>query len=168
MRRRRMGCDELHNADEGKPTAKSSIGATDDSHSPQSIHIPQEKKLSFHKSERLVSRKLIEALFGGWRSHSAVVFPIRAVYMLVEGDKAGVEVLVSVSKRHFKRAVKRNRVKRQIREAYRKNKQQIAEKAALSGKTLCIAFVWLADRLYDTAEVENSVRTLMQRVAEKI
>lgn len=76
---------------------------------------------TLHKSERLDKKKVIDKMFsGGARSFS--VFPLRVVYLPVEELEAPVSILVSVSKRRFKRAVKRNRVKRQIREAYRKNK----------------------------------------------
>ena len=75
---------------------------------------------TLHKSERLDKKKVIDKMFsGGARSFS--VFPLRVVYLPVEELEAPVSILVSVSKRRFKRAVKRNRVKRQIREAYRKN-----------------------------------------------
>ena len=76
---------------------------------------------TLRKSERLDKKKVIEKMFaGGSRSFS--VFPLRVVYLPVEELEAPVSILVSVSKRRFKRAVKRNRVKRQIREAYRMNK----------------------------------------------
>ena len=72
---------------------------------------------TLRKSERLDKKKVIEKMFaGGSRSFS--VFPLRVVYLPVEELEAPVSILVSVSKRRFKRAVKRNRVKRQIREAY--------------------------------------------------
>ena len=71
---------------------------------------------TLRKSERLDRKKVIEKMFaGGSRSFS--VFPLRVVYLPVEELEAPVSILVSVSKRRFKRAVKRNRVKRQIREA---------------------------------------------------
>ena len=70
---------------------------------------------TLHKSERLDKKKVIDKMFsGGARSFS--VFPLRVVYLPVEELEAPVSILVSVSKRRFKRAVKRNRVKRQIRE----------------------------------------------------
>ena len=59
-------------------------------------------------------------MFEGGVSKSFSIFPIRVVYMPVEQGEAPASILISVSKRRFKRAVKRNRVKRQIREAYRK------------------------------------------------
>ena len=72
------------------------------------------------KSERLCSQKALQKLFGGER-RSVSVYPIRAVY--ADSEEPGIRIMVSVGKRHFKRAVKRNRVKRQLREAYRLNKQ---------------------------------------------
>ena len=79
---------------------------------------------AFPKSERLCSRKAIEALFaGGNRAFSA--FPLRVVYRVipqVPSPSLSPQVLISVSKRHFKHAVDRNRAKRQIREAWRLNR----------------------------------------------
>jgi len=84
-----------------------------------------------------------------------------------EEDEEPVQILVSVSKRHFKRAVKRNRVKRQIREAYRHHKQILAEKMP-QDTSLAIAFIWLADELLDSQQVEKSVKRLLEKVAENI
>ena len=77
--------------------------------------------VTLRKPERLNRKKIIERMFaGGSRSFS--LFPLRVVYLPVPDLEAQAAILVSVSKRRFKRAVKRNRVKRQIREAYRLNK----------------------------------------------
>ena len=98
-------------------------------------------------------------------------FPLRVVFMTIdraEGD-APVQVLVSVSKRHFKRAVKRNRVKRQIREAYRLNKQILTDALQPTpDKALAVAFLWLADELHSTPDVTRSVVSLLRRMAEKL
>lgn len=65
------------------------------------------------------------------------------VYLPVEELEADASILISVSKRRFKRAVKRNRVKRQIREAYRVNKHELlnvlAEKAVPTGYRLYLS-----------------------------
>ena len=76
-------------------------------------------------------------------------FPIRVVYRLVDQqpDMAQVQMLVSVPKKHFKRAVKRNRVKRQIREAYRQHKQILWQKVLEGDKALLLSFIWLDDNL---------------------
>lgn len=126
--------------------------------------------LTFGKEEHLVSRKLMDRLFGvGSRSMSA--FPLRLVWLPVErvGDEPAAQVLISVSKRHLKRAVKRNRVKRQIREAYRTNKQRLVDAMRPTpGRALALAFIWQADRLYDSKDVEERMRSLLERLTERI
>jgi ribonuclease P protein component len=123
----------------------------------------------FKKSERIVSQKLIEELFGGSQSHSLAAFPLRAVYMQRERQEGQepVEVLVSVSKKRFHHAVDRNRVKRQIREAYRLQKQILIERTE-PGQTIAIAFIWLTNQHFPTAEVSTKVRQLLERIAKRI
>ena len=125
--------------------------------------------LSFHKRERIVSKKLIEQLFSKGSSFSISAFPLRIVVMETAqvADDVPVQVLVSVSKRHFKHAVDRNRVKRQIREAYRHHKQILTERVQQQ-QTLAIAFIWLADGLHESATVEKSVRILLGKAAERL
>ena len=98
-------------------------------------------------------------------------FPVRAVFMEMPADSkmAPVQVLVSVSKRHFKRAVKRNRVKRQLREAYRKNKHIVLDRMeARPDRMMAVALIWLDNNLHDTEEVESRVRSLLVRLGEKL
>lgn len=123
----------------------------------------------FPKKERLDSRKQIEMLFGGGGSLSMAAFPLRVVFIKKERARGDVPVqlLVSVSKRHFKHAVDRNRVKRQIREVYRQNKQLLCDVVPETEQVL-MALVWLADEHYSTQEVEKRVVKLMQRMVEKL
>ena len=119
------------------------------------------------KAERLHSRKLIEKLFGGGQSRSMSAFPLRVVYLAPTSPSddnestAMPQMLVSVPKRYFKRAVKRNRVKRQVREAYRRHK------SILEGQPVIMAFIWLDDKLYPSSLIEERVVNLMMRIKEK-
>ncbi len=121
------------------------------------------------KAERQHRRSIIGRLFEGG-SKSVSVFPLRVVYMPVGRDEADVPVsiLVSVPKRHFKRAVKRNRVKRQVREAYRQHKQILWEALADKPYGMVLAFIWLDKELHTTEEVRNKVKNLLGRIAEKV
>lgn len=125
-------------------------------------------KFTLPKVERLNSRILIEKLFTGG-SKSLPAFPLRIVYMPVEGDTLPIAtILISVPKKRFKRAVKRNRVKRQIREAYRKHKQILIDSLKNSNKKVALAFIWLDNELHDSADVEAKVVKLLQLTAERL
>lgn len=130
------------------------------------------RKQTLRKAERLCSKKLIDALFAGGNK-SLAAYPVRAVYMVVEKDApAPVSLLVSVSKRRFKRAVRRNRVKRQLREAYRRNKHILYQArwaaGVPDGAGVAVAFIWLSDELFATPVVEARVKNLLHRMAEAL
>lgn len=127
--------------------------------------------LTFGKEERICSRKLIEKLFGGGHSRSLAAYPLRAVYLETERDEAqpAVQILISVPKRCLRHAVERNRVKRQVREAYRHHRQMLLDR--LSGtpeRGLAVAFIWLDDRLHTTETVDKRVRNLLERIGERL
>lgn len=76
---------------------------------------------TFKKLEKLKSKKKIEQLF--LEGSSVTAFPLRLMYLQTSfKDGANIKIGVSVSKRNFKKAVDRNRIKRLMREAYRLNK----------------------------------------------
>ncbi len=127
------------------------------------------KERTFKKRERMVSLKLIESLFGGGCSQSVAAFPLRAVYMLAErhSDGTPVQLLISVPKKRFKHAVDRNRVKRQVREAYRQHKDLLYQTVP-EDQCLLLAFIWLSDDHWPSKEVEERVTSLMRRISEKI
>ena len=122
---------------------------------------------TLHKVERLDKKKIIEKMFaGGSRSFS--VFPLRVVYLPVEELEADASILISVSKRRFKRAVKRNRVKRQIREAYRVNKHELLNILVERKCRLAIAFIYLSDQLVESSIIEDRMRIALVRITEKM
>ena len=123
----------------------------------------------FPKQERIVSQKLIEELFTSGQSHSLTAFPLRAVFLNEDGkqNENAVKLLLSVPKRRFKHAVDRNRVKRQLREAFRKHKHLLAD-VIPDGQSLALAFVWMSDRHMLSADVEQRVVTLLKRIGQTI
>lgn len=126
--------------------------------------------LTLTKEERICSKKLIEALFAGNGSRSMTSYPIRAVFLeqkSAEGEPP-VQLLVSVPKRCFKRAVKRNGVKRQIREAFRRNKHVLADAVTGSGRSVAVALIWMSADLSATHLVETKVKDLLVRIKERL
>ena len=72
----------------------------------------------------------------------------------------------SVPKRYFKHAVDRNRVKRQVREAFRRNKSIITQNLTDDHEAVAMAFVWLTDEKFPSSEVENRMVRLLTRISE--
>ena len=122
------------------------------------------------------SKTLIDKLFTSKKGKVHTVYPIRMVSLEVDiardapgGDgksRCPVRVLFSVSKRHFKHAVDRNRVKRQVREAFRRNKSIITQNLTDDHEAVAMAFVWLTNEKYPSSEVENRMVRLLTRISE--
>lgn len=98
-------------------------------------------KRGLSKEERLCSQKSLDELFR--EGNSFVRFPFRVVWIKREKTDVPVRILVSVSKSKFKRAVRRNRIKRVLRESYRLNKESLLLKMDESSFGIDIAFLWL-------------------------
>jgi ribonuclease P protein component len=81
---------------------------------------------SYPKNEKLKSRKTIDLLFTEGKSVSK--YPLRLVYTPLKESDEKLKFGVSVSKKHFKKAVDRNYFKRLLRECYRLNKNLIIDK----------------------------------------
>ncbi len=98
-------------------------------------------RYTFNKGERLCSKKSIDTLF---RSGASIMaFPLRIQYLLTRcDDNNPVKVLFSVPKKRFKRAVKRNIIRRRMREAFRLNKHMIIGPIP-EGKQLICAFIYI-------------------------
>jgi ribonuclease P protein component len=118
------------------------------------------------KEERLNSKKIIEQLFAGG-AQSFVVSPLRIVYKPIEDSPVPVSILISVSKKCFARAVDRNRVKRQIREAYRKQKHDLWKFAEERNTHLVVSFIYTADKLISSPKLEKKIEALLALLIEK-
>lgn len=125
------------------------------------------ERFTLSKEERICSKKLINELFTG-NGRSMTAFPLRVVFMkrTIVDDQPRAAMLVSVPKRYFKHAVDRNRVKRQVREAFRRNKSIITQNLTDDHEAVAIAFVWLTDEKFPSSEVENRMVRLLTRISE--
>jgi ribonuclease P protein component len=81
------------------------------------------KQFGFGKKEKLKSRKQIDELFE--KGKSFTVFPLRVSYSFAPAAAPILQAGVTASKRNFKKAVDRNRIKRLLREAYRLQKMEL-------------------------------------------
>ena len=130
--------------------------------------MPSSTRNTFKKSERLCSRLLMERLFQG-DSKSVSAYPMRAVFLPVDKSvQQGVSVLISVPKKRFHDAVDRNRVKRQIREAYRKLKHSLVANMVSREEGLLIAFIYVSAKIEPTAYVEKRMSRLLEKISEAL
>ena len=117
------------------------------------------------KEQRLYKKKSIDLLFGKGRGFN--LYPFRVVVHAhpSENDEPSIpRVLVSVSKKRFHHAIKRNRVKRLIREAWRKNKSQLVLNCENHKVTFDLALVYTATTILSYQEVEKKVKQLSLRL----
>ena len=134
-----------------------------------------EMRCTFSQAERLKSKLVIDKLFAGGNG-SFAVFPLRTVYMKVEKDRTDgddassvpASILISVPKKRFHNAVDRNRVKRLVREAYRKNKHILWNALVDKDYTLAIAFICVTDTLPEYRKVEKVVVKAMNRIIDSL
>lgn len=122
-----------------------------------------EKTYSLSKAERLCGETTIAKLFEEGRSF--VKYPLRVVYKVEDESAASgglARMMVSVPKKIFKRAVKRNRVKRLVREAFRLNKHTLDGFCA--EQNLHIAFVYLDKQLPSQEQITRAVQAAFARI----
>lgn len=129
----------------------------------------QTLRQTFDKSERLSSHKVINRLFekGSTDTQTSYLFPFKVFYLYDSSLPANSlpQVLFSISKRNFKRAVDRNLLRRRCREAYRKNKHLFFE-SSQHQLPAYMAFVLIAKEKVDYSVIERSLQKLIVRISK--
>jgi ribonuclease P protein component len=124
-------------------------------------------KQTFRKPERLVSRLAFETLLKEGSGHH--VFPVRMIWQeMTLATRFPVQVAFSVPKRNFRRAVDRNRIKRLMRESYRKNKAVLYSLLTGGGKQFAVLFVYSGRKIPVFKEVDTSIHSNLRHLASLI
>lgn len=134
------------------------------------------------KCDRLCHRKSVDMLFD--KGHSVYAYPLRMFYLSLTGEQvrelcgghdvpAGygrVQMMVTVPKKKFKRAVDRVLLRRRIREAYRLNCHELRGDVAADaqGRYLLLAFIYVGGEMREFASVERKMQKLLSGVHEAL
>ena len=119
------------------------------------------------KYERICKENDIQALFD--KGAGVSVYPYRVIFLFRKDESrpVTVRVLVSVSKKRFHHAFKRNRVKRLMREAWRKNKASLYEICQRDNISVDVALVYTATVIHSYEEMMVKTRKAVQEIVKK-
>lgn len=130
--------------------------------------------LRLYKKEKLCSVTAINSLFAIKQRETApqqgalIAYPLRMVWRANEKriKPSGIQFLISVPKKKLRHAVDRVAMRRRIREAYRLNRHLIKLPAEIPA--LDVAFIYVADRITDSAHIHAAMVKLLQRADNAI
>lgn len=117
---------------------------------------------TFTKAERLSSKIIIEKLYESGKSIQSPPFKIN--WMEAPQSNVRVKVIISVPKRLFKKAVDRNKLKRLIREAYRKNKNVLYE--GIDTKNIFLMIIYTSKTLENYRDIEKGILTTFKKICK--
>ncbi|MGY3792448.1 ribonuclease P protein component [uncultured Aquimarina sp.] len=118
---------------------------------------------TFGAKERLKSKKEIDLIFSEGKSIAR--YPVRLIYRKTSSkNESSIQTSVSVSKRNFKKAVQRNRIKRLLRESYRKNKYLVINNTS---HHFTFMFLYTGKEMPDYILIESKIKEILQKFVVK-
>ena len=115
------------------------------------------KTRTFKKSERLSKKKLVKELFD--KGSSFYLYPFKVIHHVSEEQIEAHQVLISASKRNFKKAVDRNKIKRRVRESYRLNKTSLSIQ-----QNLLIAYIYTSKEILPYDKIQKKLVLCIERL----
>ena len=114
------------------------------------------------KSEKLRSFGAIRRLFTEGRG--GFVYPLRYVVYAEDGEQMSAEILFSTPKKFLKRANKRNKVRRRMREAFRLNKELLL--SSDTPRQMQIALIYSTKEVLDYKTIENATKRILENLSK--
>ncbi|PHN05578.1 ribonuclease P protein component [Flavilitoribacter nigricans DSM 23189 = NBRC 102662] len=112
---------------------------------------------------------MIQAMFSR-QGESFGQYPLRLVWMPMEERRSEfpVQFGLSVPKRHFKKAVQRNVLRRKIREAYRLNKYRIYRDLPDEEQQYGFMVLYTGREMHDYETIEKAMQQMIRRFIKKV
>lgn len=122
---------------------------------------------SFQRNEKLKGRKNTDRIFREGKTF--LIYPVKVFYVLESVDgivelKAGV----GAGTRNFKKAVDRNRIKRLLRECFRKEKPALQSALLQSNKTMLVFFLYIGKEMPDHLSLRRKMKKITQTLIDRI
>lgn len=122
----------------------------------------KEIRYTLGKDERLKSRKVIDHLFKEGKSFS--IYPFRIVWKYQPDATSILRAGFTVSTKHFKKAVDRNRIRRLIKEAYRLQKNTLQQQLQLANKPFALFIIYVGKEVPPYLLVVDKIVLILQRL----
>jgi ribonuclease P protein component len=128
-------------------------------------------KFTYQKKDKLKSRTQMQFLFS--KGTAINMHPIRLLYT-IEKEEAGIfsngllQAGVGAPSRQFRKAVKRNKVKRLLREGYRLEKPNFTNSINLTNTRLNLFFLYVDANVQTQQEIQATIKLLLQKLADKL
>ena len=120
---------------------------------------------TFSKQERLCSRSLIDNLFTDKHSRRLNCYPLMGIWQFTAlQEEVPAQIMFSVSKRNFKKAVDRNRIRRQMRESYRLNKKSLYDCLNLQRLQCGIVILYIAKEKLPYERIDDACNSIIQAI----
>ena len=118
---------------------------------------------TFKKTERLCSKIIIEHLLK--EGNSFFVHPFKVVHQLtILPEPVPIQIMIGATKRHYKTAVKRNAIKRYIREAYRTNKQLLQQQFISKQQQCAMAILCVAPDTLNASQTNEKIKVILHTI----
>jgi len=121
----------------------------------------------FEKKERLSKKRYINNLFKEGNSFNE--YPFRIIWKMIDKcSEQPIQTIMLVSKKYVPKAYLRNKIKRWMRESYRKNKKELYEKTKQENKAIHVAFIYQKQEIKQFPIIEEKIKLVLLRLTQKL